>query len=579
MTVLPNMDAVPTDGAKWNSIDWNHAHRMVMRLQVRIAKATREGCWRKVKALQWLLTHSYAAKLLAVKKITTNRGKRTPGVDGVLLKTPEDKAAMANSLMRCGYTPSPLKRIYIPKSNGKKDRPLGIPTMLDRGMQALHTLALLPMSETLADWNSYGFRPERCTADAIEALFKRLCRKDAPQWILEGDIKGCFDNISHEWMLKNICTDTTVLRKWLNAGYMEKAELFPTHKGTPQGGIASPTLANLVLDGIENLLGKKFNSLNRYGLRRQASPFGIHFVRYADDFVITGNSKEILEEEVYPAIEEFLKERGLELSKEKTKITHISEGFDFLGQNIRKYGYGKDNAKLLIKPCSKNIKTFLTGIRKTIKSMATATQENLIRKLNPMIQGWANYHRSIVSKTTYNKVDNEIWKAIWRWAMRRHPNKGKAWVHSRYFRKIKERNHCFSCIIKDGNGKAKIGITLKHASDTFIKRHIKIQSEATPFDPNYEAYFENRMSTKMANNKEGRRKVAALWRRQGGCCSMCGERITSITNWRVHHMESRLEGGSENLSNLILLHPICQELGFTNGFVYVFPAEANNAST
>jgi RNA-directed DNA polymerase len=574
MTVLPNMDAVPTHAADWDSIDWDLAHRVVKRLQVRIAKATREGRWRRVKALQWLLTHSYAAKLLAVKKVTTNRGKRTPGVDGVLLKTPDDKAAMAYSLKRVGYQALPLRRIYISKSNGKL-RPLGIPVMKDRCMQALHTMALLPMSEIKADWNSYGFRPERCTADAIETLFLHLSKKDAPQWILEGDIKGCFDNISHEWMLKNICCDTKILRRWLQAGYMEKAALFPTERGTPQGGIASPTLANLVLDGIEDLLGRKFKSVNRYGRSRQQSPWGIHFVRYADDFVVIGKSKDVLEMQAYPMIEEFLNERGLELSKEKTKITHISEGFDFLGQNVRKYRFGKSNPKLFIKPSNKSIKTFLIGIRETIKLMATASQEDLIRKLNPKIQGWANYHRSVVSKDIYKKVDYEIWKALRSWAIRRHRNKSKTWVQAKYFRKIKERNQCFSCTVKDEKTKATAVITLKFSLDTPIRRYAKIRGEATPFDPNYEAYFENRMSLKMANNKEGRRKVGALWKRQKGCCSICGERITSVTNWSVHYLESRLDGGSGNLSNLTLLHPDCQGRGFNYGFKYLFPAGAN----
>lgn len=558
MTVCKNTDAVPTHGVQWDSIDWNQAHHVVMRLQVRIAKATRERRWRKVKALQWLMTHSYSAKIIAVKKITTNQGKRTPGVDGVLLKTFEDKANMVNSLKRDGYHPLALRRIYIPKANGKL-RPLGIPTMRERGMQALHTLALLPMSETTADWNSYGFRPERCTADAIEALFKRLCKKDASEWILEGDIKGCFDNISHEWMLKNICTDRQVLEKWLKAGYMEKAKLFPTEKGTPQGGIASPTLANLVLDGIEDLLGRNFNALNRYGNRKQVSPEGIHFVRYADDFVVIAKSKDTLEKEVYPMIEMFLKERGLELSKEKTKITHISDGFDFLGQNIRKYRFGTKNAKLLIMPSSKNVKTFLASIRQTIKSMATATQKDLICKLNPKIRGWANYHRSVVSKEIYNKVDNEIWKAVWKWSVRRHPNKNKAWIHAKYFRKIKERNHCFSCEVKDENQKESRLLKLLFTSDTIIKRHLKIIGEATPFDPAYEMYFEKRISSKMIGNKEGRRKIEVLWRRQKGCCSICSERITAETEWYVHYLESRVDGGKGNLSNLILVHTKCHK--------------------
>jgi RNA-directed DNA polymerase len=558
MTVCKNTDAVPTPGEQWDSINWDQAHHVVMRLQVRIAKATREKRWRKVKALQWLLTHSYSAKAIAIKKITTNQGKRTPGVDGVVLKTSEEKALMINSLKRRGYHPLPLRRIYIPKAgNKKKLRPLGIPTMRERGMQALHTLALLPMSETTADWNSYGFRPERSTADAIEALFKKLCKKDAPVWILEGDIKGCFDNISHEWMLKNICTDTKVLEKWLKAGYMEKAELFPTEKGTPQGGVASPTLANLVLDGIENLLGRNYNALNRYGKRKQLSPHGIHFVRYADDFVVIAKSRDTLEKEVYPMIEAFLGERGLELSKEKTRITHISEGFDFLGQNIRKYRLGKANAKLLIKPSSKNVNTFLSSIRHTIKAMATATQVALIQKLNPKIIGWANYHRSVVSKEIYAKVDNEIWKALWKWSARRHPNKNKAWIHARYYRKIKERNHCFSCEVKNESGNGGKLFTLVYASNTMIKRHTKIKSEATPFDPAYTIYFEKRITSKMSGNKEGRAKIVALWRRQQGHCSICSEKITPDTGWFIHYLESRIQGGQDNLSNLQLIHKNC----------------------
>jgi len=255
---------------------------------------------------------------------------------------------------------------------------------------------------------------------------------------------------------------------------MEKAKLFATEKGTPQGGIASPTLANLALDGLEDLLGRNFNALNRYGKRKQVSPQGVHFVRYADDFVVIAKSKETLENEVYPMIEMFLQERGLELSKEKTKITHISEGFDFLGQNVRKYRFGKKHLKLLIKPGNKNVKAFLTGIRQTIKAMATAIQEDLIRKLNPKITRWANYHRSIVSSEIYGKVDNEIWKALWRWSVRRHSNKNKAWIHAKYFRKIKERNHCFSCEVRDENGENKRLLALAYATNKLSNGTLKL---------------------------------------------------------------------------------------------------------
>jgi RNA-directed DNA polymerase len=250
MTVATTTGAVshePVGG--WHSIDWQAAHENVRRLQARIVKATQMGKWGKVKALQRLLTHSYSAKTLAVKRVTENRGKRTAGIDGEIWETPETKAKAVDKLRQRGYHPLPLRRVYIDKDNGKK-RPLGIPTMHDRAMQALYLLALQPIAETTADPNSYGFRPERGTADAIEQSFIVLSWRRSAEWILEADIKSCFDRISHEWLLKHIPLDKAILRKWLKAGYMEKTVLYPTEDGTPQGGIILPVLANLALDGL-----------------------------------------------------------------------------------------------------------------------------------------------------------------------------------------------------------------------------------------------------------------------------------------------------------------------------------------
>lgn len=263
-----------TDTNKWHDIDWKHAHRKVKKLQVRIAKATKEGRYNKVKSLQWILTHSYSAKVIAVKRVTETQGKSTPGVDGIVWSTPEMKITAAKELKRRGYRPLPLRRIYIPKKNGKK-RALHIPTMKDRAQQALYLQALEPVSETLADNNSYGFRKERSTADAIEQCFKNLCRKSSPEWVMEADIVGCFDNINQEWLLKNILTDKEILKKWLKAGYIENGKLFPTKDGTPQGGNISPTLANMTLDGLEKKLKEKFSY--RSGKK-------VNLVRYADDF-------------------------------------------------------------------------------------------------------------------------------------------------------------------------------------------------------------------------------------------------------------------------------------------------------
>ena len=240
---------------------------------MRIAKAVREGRWAKVKVLTYLLTRSLAAKLLAVRRVTSNKGRRTPGIDGILWKDAKDKINAVLHLTRRGYHPQPLRRIYIPKKNGKK-RPLSIPTMIDRAMQALYALALAPIAETTADRNSYGFREGRSCADAIAAVFNALAKPNSATWVLEGDIEGCYDNISHQWLVENIPIDTGVLRKWLEVGYVEERYLYPTHKGTPQGGIISPLLANMTLDGLEKAILQSVPYRSR-----------VNFIRYADDCV------------------------------------------------------------------------------------------------------------------------------------------------------------------------------------------------------------------------------------------------------------------------------------------------------
>lgn len=564
MTKLKNTGAVSTP-KNWDSIDWDQAQSEVMKLQVRIAKATNQRRWNKVKVLQWLLTHSYHAKCLAVKRVVTNQGKRTPGIDGVILKSDTDKYSTILSLKRRGYCPKPLRRIYIPKSGGKNHRPLGIPTMYDRSMQALHSLALIPVSETLADNYSYGFRIKRSTADAIERIFGSISRRHDPQWILEGDIKGCFDNINHEWILENVNTDREILRKWLKAGYWEKTELFPTNRGTPQGGIISPLLSNWALDGLELILDKEFgstaNQCNRvpYHARKLVQLNGVKLCRYADDFIVTGKSKELLEHKVKPVIENFLRKRGLELSQEKTKITHTTKGFDFLGQNVRRYQLRNGGSKLLIKPSDKNIQTFLKNVRGVIKEMATEKQVVLIQRLNPMIRGWANYHRHVVSTHTFKHVDYQIWIALWRWSKRRHPNKGKYWISARYFHMIGDINRAFSCFVKDKNG-IRQSFILNRAQDLRIKRHTVILPAANPFDNKYDAYFERRLSNKMQNIYNGGYLFKQLGELQKGICPYCNKPLPNRgKKGIIRYKKPSSKGGLLNIDNLQLLHPECHE--------------------
>jgi RNA-directed DNA polymerase len=567
-TTVDTTPGAPSHGTvDWHQINWDRAHHTVRRLQARIVKATQEGRWGKVHALQHLLTHSFSGQALAVKRVTENQGKKTPGVDHITWDIPEKKATAIGALRQHGYQPQPLRRIYIPKSNGSL-RPLGIPTMKDRAMQALYLLALDPVIEVHSDPNSYGFRTERSAADAIEQCFIVLAKADRAEWILEGDIKACFDRISHDWLLAHAPMDKGILHKWLKAGFIERHTLHPTEEGTPQGGICSPVLANFVLNGLEKMLKEHYPNVEGALPRGVTNP-KVQVIRYADDFIVTGSSRELLENEVKPLIEQFMRERGLELSQEKTVITHIDQGFDFLGQNVRKYKTGKKR-KLLIKPSDKNVKAFLAKVRKIVKGNKQAAAGNLIWQLNPVIRGWALYHRQVVSKRTFQKVDHAIFESLWRWARRRHSNKGARWVRKKYFHTQGDRKWVFSGEIIAA-GKKPLPVWLCVAASMPIKRHIKIQGAANPYDPHWEEYFEHRTGVKMANSLVGRRKLLRLWREQGGVCPICNQKITTLTGWHNHHIMWRSKGGADRHENRVLLHPNCHRKVHSQRLVVVKP--------
>ncbi len=552
MTTAQAVGAVSNEAKEWYAIDWPTIQRNVRRLQVRIAQATKENRWGKVRALQRLLTHSYSGKVLAVRRVTENNGKKTPGVDREIWDTPEKKTQAVHELKSRGYQPQPLRRVHIPKSDGKTMRPLGIPTMKDRAMQALYLLALDPVVETKADKNSYGFRQQRSCADAIEQTFRALT-KATTEWILEADIRSCFDKISHDWLLAHVPMDRAILQKWLKAGYMEQCVFHETAEGTPQGGIISPALANYALDGLERVLREKYPKGIRFKSLGDKYP-AVNFIRYADDFIITSKSKELLEGEIKPLAEQFLQVRGLELSPTKTVITHVEQGFDFLGQNVRRY----PNGKLLIKPSKKNIKTFLDGIRRTIQAALGSTAADLINRLNPKIRGWANYHRHVVSKHTFNRVDNQIFGGLWRWARRSHRNKPLRWIKKKYFQQHGGRNWCFTGEMRDNQGQSHI-VRLRLASATPIQRHVKVKGDANPYDPTYETYFEKREADHMLETFRGSRTLRLLWYSQRGLCPVCNTKITRLTGWRLHYRLPRVKGGSRSAENSALLHPECHD--------------------
>lgn len=537
--------ASPGIATCWEAIDWQKALAYVKKLQVRIVKAQKEGHYSKVKSLQWLLTHSFYAKALAVKRVTSNQGKRTSGVDHEIWLTPQAKFNAISKLNRRGYHPQPLRRHYIPKKNGKM-RPLGIPTMTDRAMQTLHKFSLEPIAETYADPNSYGFRIGRSTHDAIEQCFTDLNKGKSPEWILEGDIKGCFDHISHEWLLENIPMDTQILEKWLKCGYVETRKLFPTDEGAPQGGTISPTLMNMTLDGLERLLQKRLPTRQKVNGRTHFNK--LNFVRYADDFIITGESPEFLRDKVLPIVKEFLTERGLQLSEEKTVITHIEDGFDFLGKNIRKY-----NGKLLIKPSKTSVKSFLEKVRSIIKGNKSTKQETLIRKLNPVIRGWVNNQRYVVSSKVFSRVDYEIYKCLWQWAKRRHKKKSHKWIAQKYWHHIGSRQWTFSVPYENQSTEGEpLYCKLEYATDTKIIRFKKIVAEANPFDECWTDYFEEREGEKLLNSTKGREKLLTIWRRQHRRCPVCGDLITSETGFKVHTPAGKN-------SQKIMVHKECHE--------------------
>ena len=539
--------AAPDRTPDWHSIEWKKVWRTVRRLQARIVKAVTEGRWNKVKALVYLLTHSFGGRALAILRVVSNSGAKTPGVDGILWNTPEAKSAAFGTLRRHGYQPQPLRRVYIPKSNGKR-RGLGIPTMTDRAMQALYLLGLDPIAESQADGHSYGFRQERRCADALAQTHLLLSHRHGPEWILEGDIKACFDRISHEWLLTHVPMDRQMLRQWLKAGFLEKQAWFATTEGTPQGGTISPVLANWTLDGLQRLLAEHFaNTPKGQGKSK------VHLVRYADDFVITGTSRELLCDQVQPLVAHFLQERGLELSHEKTQITHVEAGFDFLGQNVRRYRCGK----VLTKPSSQNVKTFLSKIQETIDRSGSQTAGEMIQRLNQQIKGWTMYHRYAASKRTFTYVAHRIFQMLWRWCRRRHPNKNRKWIKKKYFRREGHRHWVFTGLLRDHKGK-EWPIQLMAATSVKIFRYVKIRSAVNPYDPEWELYLEARQGWQLAQTRKGRSRIEFLWKVQEGRCVMCGQplRITE-DDCQIHHRIWRSEGGLDTADNLELLHANC----------------------
>jgi RNA-directed DNA polymerase len=562
---------------EWKDIPWRKLERMVFKLQKRIFQASRRGDVKTIRRLERLLTNSWYAKLLAVRRVTQdNRGRKTAGIDGVKSLTPAERIKLAEEL-KIRSKALPTRRIHIPKPGTNEKRPLGIPTMQDRALQTLTKMALEPEWESRFEPNSYGFRPGRSPHDAVEAIFGSLRLKS--KYVLDADISKCFDNIDHKKLLEKVNASPTINRQikaWLKAGFMDGKELFPTDKGTPQGGAISPLLANIALHGLEERL-KEFAETVPYenskvGKRDKRSYLQV--IRYADDFIVLHERLDVVKK-AKEITEEWLKEIGLELKPSKTRIVHSlnsfngKPGFDFLGFNFRHFKAGKNHSakntnkeilghKLLIRPSEEKIRLHYEELARIITEGIALPQHALIGQLNRVIRGWAMYYRTVCTGRIYSVLDHLVFLKLWSWARKRHPRKNAKWRRHKYWHNYRNSKWRFLY-----NGSQQIRL-YKH-SDTHITRHTKVKGEKSYYDGDF-TYWGSRM---------GKHPMltplrAGILKRQNGKCASCGLVFKSEDVLELDHITAKVLGGKYKRDNLQLLHRHCHHVKTKQDMDYLY---------
>lgn len=551
------MDTASTPMDEWKTLPWKRIQRVVFKLQKRIYLATLREDTRQVRQLQKLLSKSGAARLLAVRKVTQdNQGKQTAGVDGVKSLTGKQRLFLIK-ILSLRQRAKPLRRVWIPKPASTEKRPLGIPVMQDRALQALLKLALEPEWEARFEPNSYGFRPGRSAHDAISAIYN--CINQRAKWVLDADIEKCFDKINHHQLLTKVNTIPLfrrLLKSWLKAGVLEGEVFSPSESGTPQGGVISPLLANIALHGMETYVQEQFRQ--RRISRTRLSP-KITLIRYADDFVVIHEDRKVLEQ-CQSLLTEWLSDWGLSMKPSKTQLVHTLQpmhddkvGFDFLGMTIRQFKVGrlhtgKDQRgrplgfKTIIKPSKTAQARHWQRLREIIRRQSSSPQEALIRELNPVIRGWCSYYAGVVAKDVFSRMDFLMYTSLRNWAMRRHGGKKRRRIVRKYWR-LEEGSWKFNTLK---------GVKLYYHSYTGVVRHVKVLGIRSPFDGDW-VYWGKRLS----HHSGLSRRHCLLLKRQRGRCNFCGLRFTVNDLLEEDHRQPKIQGGGNELANCQLLHRHC----------------------
>lgn len=551
---------INNNNLNWQNIPWKEYNKKVQDLQNKIVKARLENNMKLVYQLQNQLVTSLEGRAIAIRNVVTSSGAKTPGVDKVTWTTPEQRMKAIELLGNITKNPntyksSPLKRILIPKANSTELRPLGIPTMFDRAVQAVYLLAVDPVVETNSDKKSFGFRKFRSQHDAIAYIRSILDKKVSPNYILEADISKCFDKISHKFLLQNtpIC-HKHVLNQWLSSGYIFENKLFSTTEGTPQGGIISPLLCNVSLNGMEELIRNAFPARKVVDGSRPK----VNLYRFADDLIVTGTNEQTLIQ-IRQIIEEFLKIRGLELKDSKTRIVTTSTGFNFLGFNISRKPFNpRLNKKtyqktvLIIKPSDKAIESIKLKIREIIfKNNELAV---IIKEINPLLRGWGNYFGiSYHSQATFISVGHFVWTLMLKWVIKKHPNMSTMKAVSKYIVKGKTTsNHKWVWGITKMNTEEMNRLTIFNISEIVIKIHKLLKLDLNPYLLENKSYFQKRIiSRTSAKFRE------AIYKKYNHLCPICGESLHNGEKVELHHIKPVKEGGKYSMSNIQPLHQIC----------------------